>query len=490
MQHLDEGTIHAWLDGELSPAEREAAEAHVASCDECRAAVAEARGFIAASSRILTALDAVPGGVLPASTTSTSASRVRAPRRFTISRAWMAAAAVLVLSTATLIAVRPKRDTAIALRADTRSAASAPMVAAAPEPSPAPSERAAANAPLARAEGKTAPSDEKDALQKKAERPTMVVAEAPATPPSESAKPTSPAGDPGAGVAARLRATDAMVAQAPAPVAVPAAAPPRFADSAVTMSNRREAAINGGVPIAGRVLSEAGAPLASASVQLEGTGIVTLTHDDGSYALRVPASRADGKTKSLVARLIGYKAAAAPIAPVSDSITQDFVLRANPLALSELVVTGAGTTSSPEKLGSAIATVDSTRNEVAAAPQIRIRGSKTASTGQRAGIALANGIFAELTSHTSSNESGEPVDSSLYRVNGVYITFIDRLRPDTTRAAVDEPAIMKKGAHDKGDATINHLAWKDAQGRMRTLRGAVSLELLQQMKQALDHPTP
>lgn len=109
MQHLDEGTMHAWLDGELPPAERQAAEAHVASCDECKAAVAEVRGFIAASSRILTALDAVPGGVLPASST---AAKTRAPAKFTISRAWMAAAAVLVLSTATMIAVRPRGDTA------------------------------------------------------------------------------------------------------------------------------------------------------------------------------------------------------------------------------------------------------------------------------------------------------------------------------------------------------------------------------------------
>ena len=109
MQHLDEGTMHAWLDGELPPAERQAAEAHVASCDECKAAVAEVRGFMAASSRILTALDAVPGGVLPASST---AAKTRAPAKFTISRAWMAAAAVLVLSTATMIAVRPRGDTA------------------------------------------------------------------------------------------------------------------------------------------------------------------------------------------------------------------------------------------------------------------------------------------------------------------------------------------------------------------------------------------
>jgi hypothetical protein len=60
MQHLDEGTIHAWLDGALSVEEAARAEAHVASCSACADAVAEVRGLIAASSRILTALDNVP----------------------------------------------------------------------------------------------------------------------------------------------------------------------------------------------------------------------------------------------------------------------------------------------------------------------------------------------------------------------------------------------------------------------------------------------
>jgi hypothetical protein len=61
MWHLDEGTIHAWLDGALSADEARRVEAHVGSCTACAEAVAEARGLIAASSRILTALDAVPG---------------------------------------------------------------------------------------------------------------------------------------------------------------------------------------------------------------------------------------------------------------------------------------------------------------------------------------------------------------------------------------------------------------------------------------------
>ena len=50
IQHLDEGTIHSWLDGALSADEAARVEAHVKECAQCQAAVAEARGFIAASS--------------------------------------------------------------------------------------------------------------------------------------------------------------------------------------------------------------------------------------------------------------------------------------------------------------------------------------------------------------------------------------------------------------------------------------------------------
>jgi hypothetical protein len=63
--HIDEGTLHAWLDGALSPDESARVEAHIASCAACSAAAAEARGLVAAASRILTALDDVPGGVAP-----------------------------------------------------------------------------------------------------------------------------------------------------------------------------------------------------------------------------------------------------------------------------------------------------------------------------------------------------------------------------------------------------------------------------------------
>lgn len=64
MTHIEEGTIHAWLDGVLGAEEAAAVESHVRGCARCAEAVAEARGLVAASSRILGALDDVPGGVI------------------------------------------------------------------------------------------------------------------------------------------------------------------------------------------------------------------------------------------------------------------------------------------------------------------------------------------------------------------------------------------------------------------------------------------
>ncbi len=66
MSRPDEGLIHAWLDGELDAAEAARVERLANDDPEWAAAVAEARGFIAASDRILDALDDVPAHVIPA----------------------------------------------------------------------------------------------------------------------------------------------------------------------------------------------------------------------------------------------------------------------------------------------------------------------------------------------------------------------------------------------------------------------------------------
>lgn len=61
----DEGMIHEWLDGQLDDDTSAKFDALVMSSPEFAERVAEARGFIAASSRILSSLDAVPAGVIP-----------------------------------------------------------------------------------------------------------------------------------------------------------------------------------------------------------------------------------------------------------------------------------------------------------------------------------------------------------------------------------------------------------------------------------------
>ena len=98
MQHLDEGTIHSWLDGALNAEEAARVEAHVKECAQCQAAVAEARGFIAASSRILTALDNAPRGVIPAA----------APKRRLDPIVWRIAASVLVVALGSVLVIRER----------------------------------------------------------------------------------------------------------------------------------------------------------------------------------------------------------------------------------------------------------------------------------------------------------------------------------------------------------------------------------------------
>jgi len=65
MPHINDGQIHAWLDGALEAHERVRIEEHIAGCAECRSRVEEEREIIAEASRILAvaappALDAPP----------------------------------------------------------------------------------------------------------------------------------------------------------------------------------------------------------------------------------------------------------------------------------------------------------------------------------------------------------------------------------------------------------------------------------------------
>ena len=53
MSHVDEGTLHAYLDGELSPDERQAVANHLSQCATCRASLAEERALLERASAVL-----------------------------------------------------------------------------------------------------------------------------------------------------------------------------------------------------------------------------------------------------------------------------------------------------------------------------------------------------------------------------------------------------------------------------------------------------
>lgn len=74
--HATEDSVYAWLDGALTPSESSLVEAHVSGCETCAASVAEARGFIAASARILSVAEYVPQRVVPGADVARSAARI------------------------------------------------------------------------------------------------------------------------------------------------------------------------------------------------------------------------------------------------------------------------------------------------------------------------------------------------------------------------------------------------------------------------------
>jgi outer membrane receptor protein involved in Fe transport len=120
--------------------------------------------------------------------------------------------------------------------------------------------------------------------------------------------------------------------------------------------------------VTGRVTRrDGGAPLAGVSVSIQGTGIAAATGPDGTYQLqRVPAGQ-----QTVSFRWLGYEPQQAPVTVTpGGSATVNVALRAQPVALQEVVVTASR---APERVVEAPAAV-----AIADLPEIRA----AAATGQ------------------------------------------------------------------------------------------------------------
>ncbi|MBK7905941.1 MAG: zf-HC2 domain-containing protein [Gemmatimonadetes bacterium] len=255
MSRPDEGLLHAWLDGELEAEEAARVERLVAEDAEWSAAAAEARGLIAASSRILGKLDVVAGDVIPRGGSAAPAMRdARVPATQAAPRTsarrgvpgWLRVAAGVVLVAGIGYVVRDEAGSeadAVVMESGTQQEAVATSVAAsAPDAAPTEALRnepappaapatAAASAVPARQESERREADTRTmdrlALEKRASEPDRTEASADVAPVAASAT---------AKVAAQSSA-QAVASPAGPPATVPAPAPAPASLAATASAN-------------------------------------------------------------------------------------------------------------------------------------------------------------------------------------------------------------------------------------------------------------
>ena len=388
MQHLDEGMIHAWLDGQLPQDEAARVEAHVAECRQCADAVAEARGLIAASSRILLALDSVPRDVAPKPNTvlesalpegvlslrreappnvesfpakaPVTAPPARPTRRWFTGPTMAAAAAAVVAVGMFSLYQRDRLDAPadavarIATSALDSSPVAIPSAASAPVPSPL---GAAGAANEARPQSPPAPPAER--ARREADSPVVA--------PQRFAMADSSARDERRNLAEPQVAADLKIKELTR--AVPAATRPDTATVTVLRGNavsqarvaeqelakasadRADAAAVGG--IRGRVTDANNTGVAGAMVQVAGTNTAMTTNAQGEYSL----GGVQPGGQQLVVKRLGYQEAKRDVSVVQgQTASADIVITPTTMALSEVVVTGAGATSARERVAARSAT--------------------------------------------------------------------------------------------------------------------------------------
>lgn len=169
--------------------------------------------------------------------------------------------------------------------------------------------------------------------------------------------------------------------------------------------------------VTGRVVAEvSGEPLASVSVHVPGTGIGTLTNEDGTYRLSgVPAG-----SFTLRFEVIGYLTEDVDVA--AGQSTVDAVLAVDYLRLEAVVVTGRATTVERQSAANAVATV--TAGELSRVPAqtmgLALQGKIVGADIQPNSGAPGGGIQVNLRGVSTINAESEP----LYVVDGVIVSNV------------------------------------------------------------------
>ncbi len=181
MSHVDDGMLHAYLDGELSPTEAQGIDAHLAQCPGCRARLDEERALIARAAELLAlAAPPLPLDRAPPPVGGRRWWHVRLPLAWAATVAlalgmgWYLGGSAFLLRAPSPATEAQLDSTASELTAPTL-ATRTPHPSRAPRPIPRHADAPAAQ-PIAGAAVPTAPPSPAIAMQRRAERESVVAA--------------------------------------------------------------------------------------------------------------------------------------------------------------------------------------------------------------------------------------------------------------------------------------------------------------------------
>ena len=224
--------------------------------------------------------------------------------------------------------------------------------------------------------------------------------------------------------------------------------------------------------ISGAVRSQAGSPMASAQVYLEGLNLGALTQADGSYAIQnVPAG-----THTLVVQSLGYRTESVEVTVAAgQSVVHNFVLIQQALQLDELVVTGTAAGSRVREIGNSVGVIDA---EVAELQPIA--NVSDLLRGRMAGVVVQQGSGDAGTASTIKIRGS----STMRLVNDGPLIYIDGVRVsnrmengvrDVSRIDDIDPAMIESLEVIKGPAAATLYGTEAANGviNIKTKGGGV-----------------
>jgi TonB-linked SusC/RagA family outer membrane protein len=186
--------------------------------------------------------------------------------------------------------------------------------------------------------------------------------------------------------------------------------------------------------ITGKITNEQEAPVVGANVFIRSLGLGTTTNERGTYTLTIPGARIPTGQSTITARFIGYVPMDKPITVKAGAQTLDFVLKADPFHLDQVVVTGVADSTSSKNLAFSVAHVGADQvKDVPAAnplealagkvaglkvevgvgnpgstPAIRLRGSTNLQVGASSPLIIVDGV---ITTNSIADIDAQDIES-------------------------------------------------------------------------------